>query len=311
MSTLALVGCGNGDADPNSEAGAEEGENAGSGNVVIDGSSTVAPFGEAAAELFMEENQGIQVQVGTSGTGGGFEKFCRGETDISEASRVIAEDEVAACEEEGIDFVEVGVANDGLTVIVNEENDFLQCISPDDLSEIWNQDSELMNWSDLDPSYPDEPIELYGPGTDSGTFDYFTEAINGESGNIRDDYNDIGEDDFAAISGTSGNEFAMSFVPLSYVVEAEGEPIRALEIENEEGDCVEASNETVQDGSYNPLGRELFMYPSDVALERQEVVDFMAFTLENSEAISEAANFIPLTEEQAAEAQEAVDSITN
>ncbi|MCH8561042.1 phosphate ABC transporter substrate-binding protein PstS family protein [Nesterenkonia sp. DZ6] len=310
IATLALVGCGDGGEEGEAETGTEEGGNGASGQVVIDGSSTVAPFGEAAAETFMQENPDVQVTVGTSGTGGGFESFCRGETDISEASRSISDEEIALCDEAGISYEELGVANDALSVIVNEENDFLECVSVDELSEIWNQDSEATNWSDIDPSYPDEAIQLYGPGTDSGTFDFFTEEINGEEGNIRSDYNDIGEDDFAAITGTSGNEFAMAFVPLSYTVEAEAEPIRTLEIENEEGDCVEPAFETVQDGSYNPLGRQLFMYPSDVALERTEVQEFLAFTIENNEALAESANFIGLTEEQAAEAQEKVDELT-
>lgn len=309
VASLALVAC-DAAAEDSGDGGEGNGDAAASGQVVIDGSSTVAPLGEAAAELFMQENPGVQVTVGTSGTGGGFEMFCRGETDISEASRQINEDETQSCADEGIEFAEIGIANDALSVIVNEDNDWLEGISPEDLAEIWNQDSEVETWSDLDPSYPDEPIELYGPGTDSGTFDFFTETINGEEGNIRADYNDIGEDDFAAITGTAGNVNAMAFVPLSYVLEAEGEAIRALDIENEDGELVAPSSETVQDGSYNPLGRELFMYPSDLAVERQEVRDFLQFAFENNDAIAEAANMIPLTEEQAAEAQEAVDALS-
>ncbi|GAB3190248.1 phosphate ABC transporter substrate-binding protein PstS family protein [Nesterenkonia suensis] len=307
--SLALVAC-DAAADDSSAADEGTGDAGASGQVAIDGSSTVAPLGEAAAEMFMQENPDVQVTVGTSGTGGGFEMFCRGETDISEASRHINDDESQNCADAGIEFAEIGIANDALSVIVHEDNDWLDGISPDDLSEIWNQDSEVENWSDLDPSYPEEPIELYGPGTDSGTFDFFTEVINGEEGNIRADYNDIGEDDFAAITGTSGNPYAMAFVPLSYVLEAEGEAIRALEIENEDGELVAPSSETVQDGSYNPLGRELFMYPSDLAVERQEVRDFLQFAFENNDAIAEAANMIALTEEQAAEAQEAVEALS-
>lgn len=310
VTSMALVACDAAAEDAGNGAEEENGDAGASGQVAIDGSSTVAPLGEAAAELFMQENQGVQVTVGTSGTGGGFEMFCRGETDISEASRPINDDEAQNCADEDIEFEQIGVANDGLAVIVNEDNDWLEEISPEDLSAIWNQDSEVDTWADLDSSYPDEPIELYGPGSDSGTLDFFTEEINGEEGDIRADYNDIGEDDFAAITGTSGNVHAMAFIPLSYVLEAEAEPIKTVAIENEDGEAVEPSYETVQDGSYNPLGRQLFMYPSDLALERQEVRDFLAFTFENNEDIADAANMISLTDEQAAEAQEAVDALS-
>ncbi len=304
---LALAACGGGDdsADnPNEAAAGGGGDSEGgmSGTIAIDGSSTVAPLTEPAAELFMEENPDVRVSVGTSGTGGGFEKFCNGETDISNASRPISEEEVAACEEAGIEYDEIGVANDGIAIAVNPENDWATCLTVDELSAIWTRDSTVSNWSEVNPDFPDQELPLYGPGSDSGTFDYFTEAINGEEGVIRTDYNNIGEDDNAAVTGVSGNVGAMAFIPLSFVVEA-GDQVKTLEVENEAGECVAPSEETVQAGDYNPLGRQLFIYPSGEALERPEVEAFVDFYIENSDAIAEAATFIALTEEQKEEAR--------
>ncbi len=322
---VALAACGGGDdgaADNPNEAAEEDAEEEGSeeggeteggegggeeggdlsGTIAIDGSSTVAPLAEPAAELFMRENPDVRVSVGTSGTGGGFEKFCNGETDISNASRPISEEEVAACEEGGIEYDEIGVANDGLAVVVNPENDWATCMTVDELSMIWTRDSTVENWSEVNPEYPDEPIELYGPGSDSGTFDYFTEAINGEEGVIRTDYNNIGEDDNAAVTGVSGTAGAMAFIPLSYVVEA-GDQVKAIEVENEAGECVAPGNESVMSGDYNPLGRQLFIYPSGEALQRPEVQAFIEFFIENGDEIADEATFIPLTEEQKEEAR--------
>lgn len=166
----------------------------------------------------------------------------------------------------------------------------------------------MANWSEVRPEFPDQELSLYGPGCDSGTFDYFTEAINGEEGVIRTDYNNIGEDDNAAVTGVAGNEGAMAFIPLSFVLEA-GDQVKAIEVENEAGECVAPSEETVQSGDYNPLGRELFIYPSGEALQRPEVQQFAQFYLERNDEVAEAAAFIPLTEEQKAEAQAQVDEL--
>ncbi|MFK5646912.1 PstS family phosphate ABC transporter substrate-binding protein [Ornithinimicrobium sp. LYQ121] len=314
---LALTACGNGEDSATDEttpaAGTEEasGDSAGgalSGDIAIDGSSTVTPLTEPAAELFMAENPDVRIAVGTSGTGGGFEKFCAGETDISMASREIKDEEIAACEEAGITYEELGVANDGLAVVVNPANDWATCLTVDELNAAWKDGSTVQSWSDINPEFPDEAIELYGPGTDSGTFDYFTEAINGEEGNIRQDYNDIGEDDNAAITGVSGGTGAIAFIPLSYVTEA-GDQVKAIEVENEAGECVAPSEETVQSGDYNPLGRELFIYPKGESISgKPEVKAFAEFYVNNSEAIAEAAGFIPLTAEQK---QEALDQIAS
>lgn len=319
---LSLAACGGGDADEPAAAGdtggsaadagadgAAEGAAGGlSGDIAIDGSSTVTPLTEPAAELFMQENPDVRVAVGTSGTGGGFEKFCNGETDISMASREIKQEEIDACAEAGITYEELGVANDGIALVVNPANDWASCLTVDELSSAWQDGSTVQSWSDINPDFPDEPIELYGPGTDSGTFDYFTEAINGEEGNIRQDYNDIGEDDNAAVIGVSGTTGALAFIPLTYATEA-GDQVRTIEVENEAGDCVAPSEETVQAGDYNPLGRQLFIYPKGASIaDKPEVKAFAEFYVNNSGEIAEAAGFIPLTEEQK---QTALDQIAS
>src|SRR5699024_4650866 len=263
---LTLAACGS-DADTGTDTGnGDSGGNTAadggglSGDIAIDGSSTVTPLTEPAAELFMQEHGDVRIAVGTSGTGGGFEKFCNGETDISMASRPIKEEEIAACEAAGIEYEELGVANDGLAVVVNPENDWAGCLTVEELNAAWKDGSEVTDWSGIRPDFPTEELELYGPGTDSGTFDYFTEAVNGEEGNIRQDYNDIGEDDNAAIQGVAGGTGAMAFIPLTFALEA-GDSVAILEIENEAGECVAPSAETVQAGDYTPLARELFIYP--------------------------------------------------
>lgn len=303
---LTLSACGGGgDADANASNGGGEGL---SGQIAIDGSSTVTPHTVPASEMFMEENSDVQIAVATSGTGGGFEKFCAGETDISMASREIKQEEIDACAENGVDYEQVAVANDGLAVIVNPENDWASCMSVDELSQFWASDSDATSWSDVNGDWPDEEVELYGPGSDSGTYDYFTEAINGEEGDITSSYTDIGEDDNAAIDGVSSGTGAMGFVPLSFVEESGG-AVEAIEVENESGDCVAPSEETVQDGSYNPLGRQLYIYPSADALQREEVVSFLEFYIENQAEVAEEALFIPLTDEQSQEAQDKVDEL--
>lgn len=309
---LTLAACGS-DADSGTDTGdsgqdtAAEGGGL-SGDIAVDGSSTVTPLTEPAAELFMAENPDVRVAVGTSGTGGGFEKFCNGETDISMASRAIKQEEIDACAQAGIEYDELGVANDGLAVVVNPENDWATCLSVEELSQIWTRDSEVASWNEVNPDFPDEEISLYGPGSSSGTFDYFTEAINGEEGVIRTDYNNIGEDDNAAVTGVAGDLGAMAFIPLSFVVEA-GDQVKSIEIENEAGECVAPTNETVMSGEYNPLGRQLYIYPSAEALQREEVVAFVEFYINNSDQIAEAATFIPLTEEQKTEALDKVDAM--
>ncbi len=300
---LFLSACA-GTAEPGEEP-AEEGL---SGAVVIDGSSTVAPNTEVAAELFQEIAPDVQVSVGVSGTGGGFEKFCNGETDISEASRQIKDDEAAACEANGITFVELGIANDGLAVVVNADNDWATCLTVDEVSSMWRAEGAVTNWADVRAGFPNEEIQLYGPGTDSGTFDFFTEEINGEGGSINPAYSDIGEDDNAAVLGVQGAVGNTAFIPLSFV-DAAGDSIRAVEITNEAGDCVAPSLDTVLTGEYNPLGRQLFLYPSGDALQKPQVLAFLEFYITNQADIATTAGFIPLNADQEATALESLNSL--
>jgi phosphate transport system substrate-binding protein len=271
-----------------------------SGTINIDGSSTVAPLSEAAAELFQAENPGVRVTVGTSGTGGGFEKFCAGETDISDASRQIEADETQACQAKGIKYEEVQVANDGLSVVVNPQNTWAKCLTVEQLKAIWDKGSKVNNWNQVDPSFPNEPLKLFGAGTDSGTFDYFTNAINGEEGRSRSDYSAT-EDDNVTVTGVSGSKGGLGYFGLSYLEENQGK-VQSIQV-NGGGGCVAPSKETVQDGSYKPLSRPLFIYPSDKALERPEVKAFTEFYVNNYQKIAEEALFVPMTDQQGAEAK--------
>ena len=305
---LVLVACGSGNDPENTtaEGDGESTEAALSGEVVIDGSSTVFPLTSAAAELFQEQNPEVQVSVGQSGTGGGFEKFCAGETDISNASRQIEEDEVAACEQNGVTQDEFSIANDALTVIVNIDNDWATCLTVEQLNAIWAPDSTVANWNQVDPSFPDEALVLAGPGTDSGTFDYFTDVINGEEGASRTDYQ-ASEDDNVIIQAVSGSPGGMGYLGYTYY-EQNSDTLKALEVDSGSG-CVAPSPETVQDGSYAPLGRQLFIYPSAEALERPEVEAFVSFYVENVDEITEAAGFIGLNNEQKTALQEQFDAL--
>lgn len=280
-----------------------------SGEIRIDGSSTVFPVTEAIAEEFQNyTNQAVRVTVAESGTSGGFQKFCRGETDANDASRPIKEEEVVACAELGIEAVELPVAYDGLSIVVHPDNDWVDCITVEELNAIWDTGSEITNWSQVREGFPDRPLEnhLYGAGADSGTFDYFTEEINGDTGVIRTDYNPS-EDDNVTIVGVEGDPGAAGFLGLSYVLENEGR-IRALQIDGG-GGCVEPSAENVISGSYVPLGRPLFIYFKAESLQRPEVAAFAQYYADNQATITAEALFIPLSEEQAVEQQAELDAI--
>jgi phosphate transport system substrate-binding protein len=303
---VGLAACGGSD-DEGTTSGSGGGEDL-SGSIRIDGSSTVAPLSEAIAEQFMAENPGVRVTVGTSGTGGGFEKFCAGETVISDASRAIEEDEVETCEKNGIEFEEVRVATDALTVMINNENP-VACLTVDQLNAVWGPDSKISNWSEipgLEEEF-DEDLALFGPGTDSGTFDYFTEAINGEEGVTRKDYNNVGEDDNATVKGVEGSPGGMGYAGFSFYTENEGK-LKALEVDNGEG-CVAPSPETAQQDEYVPLSRPLFIYPSGKGLEEEQVRAFVSYYLENVGDIAESVGYIPLTEEQLQESTEAAEKV--
>jgi phosphate transport system substrate-binding protein len=302
---LGLAACGGGDAGE-STSSSGEGE-ALSGSVNVDGSSTVFPLSEAAAELFQEEQPDVQVTVGQSGTGGGFQKFCNGETDISNASRPIDEEEVAACEANSITYQEFQVANDALTVVVNKENDWATCLTVDQLKAIWEPNSTVNNWNQVDPSFPDQPLELFGPGTDSGTFDYFTDEINGEEGASRTDYSPS-EDDNVIVQGVTGSPGGLGYFGFTYY-EENADNLTAVEIDSGNG-CVAPSPETAQDGTYTPLSRPLFIYPSAEAVQsKPEVEAFVQYYVDNNQLIAEEALFIPLNSEQESALQDALDQL--
>jgi len=312
VATAALVvslaaACG-GDAKPNSDgsttaassSSAEAGAGAAlGGEVKIDGSSTVAPLTQVASELFGEEQPQVKVPVGTSGTGGGFEKFCAGETDISNASRAIKDEEKAACEAKGIAFTELSVAVDALTVVVPKENDWATCLTTDQLKKIWEPASEgkVQTWKDVDAKFPAEPLKLYGPGTDSGTFDYFTDEINGEEGASRKDYSPS-ENDNDIVTGVAGAKGGLGYFGFTYF-EENADKLKAVEIDSGEG-CVAPSVEAAQGGKYTPLSRPLFVYPSATAVKRPEVAAFLDFYAANIHEIATDAKFIPLNSEQEA-----------
>jgi phosphate transport system substrate-binding protein len=277
------------------------------GNIRIDGSSTVGPLTEIAAELFREDNPDVKITVGISGTGGGFEKFCAGETDISDASRSIEDDEKSSCSKKNITYDEIQVANDGIAVVVNPDNDWAKCLTTDELKKIWDRGSKVNSWNEVRSDFPDDSMKLFGPGTDSGTFDFFTDKINGEEGRSRSDYSPS-EDDNVTLQGVAGDKGNLGYFGLSYAVE-NTDKVKVVQVDGGDG-CVTPDNDTVQDGSYKPLSRALFIYPSEDALKRAEVREFVKFYVDNQEQISEQAKFVPLTAEQAQAAEDKVNQLS-
>ena len=293
-----------------STAGTGSDSSGATGEVVADGSSTVEPLTGAAGELFAEENPDINVSVGTAGTGGGFEKFCIGDTDISNASRPIKEDEEApVCKKNGVEYTELHIANDALTVVTSAENDFITCLTTEELKKLLGPDTEgkVTTWDQVNPEFPAEKIELYGPGTDSGTFDYFTDAINGEEGASRSDYN-AAEDDNVLVQGVSGSANALGYFGYSYY-EENADALKAVEIDSGDG-CVAPSAGTAQDGTYTPLSRPLFVYVSNKAYtDKPQVKAFIDYYVENDTEIAETAQFIPLSDEQRSKLESAAQGL--
>jgi phosphate transport system substrate-binding protein len=247
----------------------------------------------------------VKITVGTSGTGGGFEKFCAGETDISNASRPIKDDEeVPICKKAGIDYTEVQVANDGISVVTNPDMK-VECLTTDQLKKIWNEGSKVKSLKEVDPSLPDTELSLFGPGTDSGTFDFFTDEINGEEGVSRKDYQPS-EDDNVLVQGVEGEAGGLGYFGFSYY-EQNQDKLNLVAVDGGDG-CVTPSSETIQSGEYKPLARPLFMYPSAKALKRPEVKAFMDYVIANQQAIAEASQIIPMNQTQADEAQTALGS---
>jgi len=266
------------------------------GSVSVDGSSTVYPMSNAASELISEEGSEIKVSVAESGTGGGFEKFCADETDISDASRPIdEEEEVPVCKDAGIEYTELQVATDALTVVVHPDL-AVDCLTTEQLIRLWEPGSTVTNWNQLDPSFPDQEISLFGPGTDSGTYDYMAaDVIGDESETTRDDY-EASEDDNVLVQGVAGTEGATGYFGYTYYEQNE-DSLKALAIDDGNG-CVEPSAETAQAGEYTPLSRPLFIYVNNKKYNDNEAVKaYTDFYIENLETIAEAALFIPLSEE--------------
>lgn len=281
--SLLAVSCGNNQQDKN--------------NITIDGSSTVFPVTEAIAEEYRTVEPDVDITIGVSGTGGGFQKFGRGEIDIANASRPIKEDEKAAAESNNIDFVELEVAYDGLAVVVNPENDWVQCMTIEQLRKIWEPAAQgtITRWNQINPEWPDEEIHLFGPGVASGTFDYFTEAVVGTSGSSRGDYT-ASEDDNILVQGVANDKFGLGFFGLAYYEENK-DKLKIVAVDGGEG-CVEPTMETVSNGTYAPLSRPLLIYVNSSSLENPAVIDFVNFYLEEAGDLVGDVGYVPLTEEE-------------
>jgi phosphate transport system substrate-binding protein len=274
-----------------------------SGTIKIDGSSTVAPFAQAAQEAFQGENPNVKITVGTSGTGGGFEKFCAGETDISDASRPIKPDEEApVCKKKGISYKQIQVANDGIAVVTNPDLK-VDCLTTAQLKKLWNKGSKVKKLSEIDPKLPDTELKLFGPGTDSGTFDFFTGEINGEEGVSREDYSPS-EDDNVLVQGVAGESGGLGYFGHSYY-EQNKDKLNLVKVDGGDG-CIAPSVKTIQSGAYKPLSRPLFMYPSTKALKRPEVEAFLQYVNDNYQAIADASQIVAMEPGQAAKAKTAL-----
>jgi len=288
---LVVTACGGGSGDAPAGGGV-------SGDIRIDGSSTVFPVAEALAEEFQLANPDARVTVGVSGTGGGFQRFCGGETDLTNASRPISEDELEACEAAGVEFDEMTVGWDGLSVIVNPANDFVTCLTVEELARIWGPNSEVTTWQDVRAEWPAEEIRLYGPGTDSGTFDYFTETINGEGGASRADFQ-ASEDDNILVQGIAGDQYSLGYFGYAYFIENQ-DVLKLVAVDGGAG-CVLPSDQSIEDGTYSPLARPLYMYVRHSALERPEVLAFAEFVLEEASAVVPSTGYHALSEAEYAE----------
>lgn len=278
-----------------------------SGTIHIEGSSTVYPISQAVAEEFQIENPGVNVLVGASGTGGGFKQFGVGETDINDASRAITEVEIELCRKNGVEYIELKVATDGISVVVNPENDWCQCLTVDQLAAIWKPDSDVQTWSDLNSAWPDKEMRLYGPDTDSGTFGYFTEAICGEEGASRADHNPS-TDDNVLVRGVAGDRYSLGSFGYSYYVENQDKlNIVGVSATGEEVGCVEPTIESIEEGRYVPLSRPLFLYVNQAALPRPEVTAFLQYYLQEGQNLVGEIGYVRLGENTLAESRRTLE----
>ena len=261
------------------------------GKIRINGSSTVFPITEAVAEEFQKLHRKVRVTVGISGTGGGFKKFATGQTDINDASRPIKGKEKDKAEKNGIDYIDLPVAYDGLSVVVNPKNEFLDYLTVTELRKIWQPGSTVKNWNDVRPDWPNEPIKLYGPGADSGTFDYFTKKINGKSQASRSDYT-ASEDDNVLVMGVAGDTYSLGYFGYAYYKENQ-DKLKVVAIDGGDGP-IKPSETTINDGTYKPLSRPIFIYVSNKAAKRPVIKEFVSFYLKNATVLSKEVGYVPL-----------------
>lgn len=285
LSIGIVVGCGNSNTD---ESGLK-------GMIKIDGSSTTSPLTEAIAEEFNSTNYNVQIPIGVSGTGGGFKRFTNGETDIQNASRKIKDDEVEKARNNGIKYTEYVVAYDGITLCVSKENTFVDSLTVEELKKMWEPNSSIKTWKDLREEWPDKTIKFYSPGPDSGTFDFFTEAIVEKSKAIRNDINPS-EDDNVLVQGVAGDSNAIGFFGYSFYEENE-EKLRAIKVDNGDG-AIGPTFDTIKTGTYAPLSRELYIYVNDASMEKEQVKAFVKYYLGNAKDIVIDVGFIPLNDEK-------------
>ena len=279
-----------------------------SGTIEIDGSSTVFPVSQAVAEEFRRGQPNVQVNVGVSGTGGGFQRFARGETDISDASRPIKDSEREAAVANGVEFIEMRVGTDGLSVIVHPDNDFVDCLTVEELNSIWKPGSEIDNWSQVRAGFPDQRLRLYGPDTDSGTFDYFTEEVNGEAQVSRSDYT-ASADDNVLVQGIAGDRGALGYFGYAYYQENEG-VLKAVAVDGGSG-CVAPDPSTIEDGTYSPLSRPLFIYVNAESLERPEVAAFVEYYMDNGYELTAEVGYVPTSRDDYAANKAAAAAAAN
>lgn len=284
--TLVFTGCGQKESKSDSKL---------SGEIRIDGSSTVFPITEAIVEEFNMVEPNVKIPVGVSGTGGGFKKFIAKETDISNASRPIKDEEAEGAKNAGVEYTEYKVAYDGLSVLVNPENTWVDYLTVEELAAIWIPDSQVKTWKDVREEWPDEEIKFYAPGTDSGTFDYFTEEINGESGAIRSDFTGS-EDDNVLVQGIAGDKNALGFFGFAYYEENQ-DKLKVVPIDNGNG-AITPTFDTIKSGEYAPLSRPIFIYVNNESLKREEVKEFVTFYLENAKDIVPEVGYVSLPEEE-------------
>ncbi|GEK88863.1 PstS family phosphate ABC transporter substrate-binding protein [Alkalibacterium putridalgicola] len=301
---LLLAACGNA---PTDEGTGEESAEGSSGSVQVDGSSTVFPIMEGVAEEFSIENPQARATIGVSGTGGGMEKFIAGETDITNASRPMKEEEAQMLEEAGIEYTEFKLALDGLSVVVHPDNDWVDYLTLDELESIWLEESDVETWADVRDGWPDEEILLFSPGTDSGTYDYFDEVIL--DGEQIDREASLSEDDNILVQGVQGSEHALAYFGYAYYLENQ-DTVKIVPIENSEGEIVEPTSETVQNGTYEPLSRPLYFYVNNASVQENDTVyEFAKYTLEMAGEMAEEVGYVPLEEAEYEESLETLESL--